>query len=144
MKTHLSLATTDVAKSVEFYKTLLDALPAKSFDDYALFVTENPGLELALDRRSRSATDEHEHYGLAVETVAEVELAAGRLAAAGYPTDVERGELCCYAKQTKVWTSDPDGRRWEVYAVFEESEQRDASASGCCTDEDAHAASCCA
>jgi len=47
MKTHLSFATTDIAKSVEFYSILLDAKPAKLLNDYALFVTEQPGLELA-------------------------------------------------------------------------------------------------
>ena len=144
MKTHMSFATSDIARSVDFYQTLLGAAPAKSFDDYALFVTDDPGLELALDRRARSAAGENEHYGLAVESVDEVERAIDRLTAAGHPIDVERDELCCYAKQTKVWASDPDGRRWEVYAVLEESDERDGSPSGCCSDDDAAAATCCA
>lgn len=48
MKTHLNLATTDLEKSVAFYSTLLDAKPAKLLNDYALFITEQPGMELAL------------------------------------------------------------------------------------------------
>jgi hypothetical protein len=33
-------------------------------------------------------------------------------------TDVEDGVSCCYAVQDKVWVSDPDGARWEVYTVL--------------------------
>jgi len=49
MKMHLSLATRDIDASVAFYATLLGAEPAKKLVDYALFVTERPSLELALD-----------------------------------------------------------------------------------------------
>jgi catechol 2,3-dioxygenase-like lactoylglutathione lyase family enzyme len=44
MKMHLNLATRDLDASVAFYRTLLLAEPAKHFADYALFVTEEPGL----------------------------------------------------------------------------------------------------
>ena len=133
MKTHMSFATRDIAQSVAFYTTLLGAEPAKSFDDYALFVTEDPGLELSLDKRACLAAGENEHYGLAVESVAQVERAIDRLTAARLPIDVERDELCCYAKQTKVWTTDPDGRRWEVYTVHEDTEARDDASETCCS-----------
>lgn len=131
MKTHINLATGDLTKSISFYSTLLDAKPRKSLDDYALFVTDDPGLELALDRRPQTRAGDAEHYGIAVESTDAVERAITRLTAAGLPVDVERDEVCCYAKQTKVWASDPDGRRWEVYAVLEETEQREAA--DCCT-----------
>lgn len=125
MKTHINLATRDLEKSVSFYSTLLDARPFKSLGDYALFVTDDPGLELALDVSARARAGEAEHYGIAVESPAAVDSAIARLTAAGLPVDIERDEVCCYAKQTKVWTSDPEGRRWEVYAVLEETEQRE-------------------
>ncbi|HYK54684.1 MAG TPA: ArsI/CadI family heavy metal resistance metalloenzyme [Candidatus Eremiobacteraceae bacterium] len=140
MKTHMNFATRDLAKSVDFYKTLLDAQPLKSLDDYALFVTDDPGLELALDL-NRKATPGHEHYGLVVDSTAEVDRAAARLSEAGLAIDLEREEVCCYAKQTKVWATDPDGRRWEVYTVLEETEQRDAS--DCCSDDCTTNEACC-
>jgi hypothetical protein len=31
---------------------------------------------------------------------------------------------------TKVWASDPDGRRWEIYIVLADTEERDEM---CCT-----------
>ena len=49
MKMHLNLATRDLDASVAFYSTLLGATPAKKLADYALFITGQPGLELALD-----------------------------------------------------------------------------------------------
>jgi hypothetical protein len=39
MKTHLSLAASDLGRSISFYSKLLDAEPAKRLPDYALFIT---------------------------------------------------------------------------------------------------------
>jgi len=129
MKTHLNLGTRDLEKSVSFYRTLLNAEPAKKFDDYALFLTDEPALELALDANAAAKVSESAHYGVVVESAEVVDAAIARLQAAGVATDIEREETCCYAAQTKVWAADPDGRRWEVYTVHEDTEQRD----DCCS-----------
>lgn len=93
MKTHISLHTTDLERRVAFYTTLLDVSPMKRYDDYALFITEKPGLELALN------------YGIAVSSSDAVDAAIARLQAAGLPTDIEvavleevaenEGSSCC-------------------------------------------------
>jgi hypothetical protein len=45
-----------------------------------------------------------------------------RLADAGLVSIVERAATCCYAKQDKFWAEGaPNGERWEVYAVLEDS-----------------------
>jgi catechol 2,3-dioxygenase-like lactoylglutathione lyase family enzyme len=135
MKMHLNLATADLEKSVSFYSTLLGAAPVKHFDDYALFITEQPGLELALDINRNARIGESAHYGVVVESTQHVDDAIARLRGANYPIDVEREETCCYAVQTKVWASDPDGRRWEVYTVHEDvvpETQEDACSSCHC------------
>ena len=75
-----------------------------------------------------------EHFGIVVESAEDVEAQLDRLEAAGYPVDVEREETCCYANQTKVWASDPEGRRWETYVVHEDTEERDDEDTSCCTD----------
>ncbi len=126
MKMHLNLATADLEASVAFYGTLLQAQPAKHHADYALFVTEEPALELALDHRPGVAVREGAHYGVAVDRPEGVDAAIGRLRAAGYRIDVESGETCCYAEQNKVWATDPDGRRWETYYVLAETRPRAA------------------
>jgi|SRR5579884_855461 len=133
MKTHLNLHTTDLGRSVSFYRTLLNAEPQKHFDDYALFITHDPGLELALDRTSTVRVDASSHFGVVVDSSDAVDAAIARFRQAGFPTEVEREETCCYAKQTKVWSSDPDGRRWEVYTVIEDTDERDECGTACCS-----------
>jgi catechol 2,3-dioxygenase-like lactoylglutathione lyase family enzyme len=132
MKMHLNLATRDLDASVAFYRTLLLAEPAKHYSDYALFVTDEPGLELALDLDPATEVREGAHYGVVVATAAEVDATTARFQAAGYPVDIEREETCCYAVQNKVWATDPDGRRWETYVVLAETEERDNEAPACC------------
>jgi catechol 2,3-dioxygenase-like lactoylglutathione lyase family enzyme len=140
MKTHLNLATSNLDASVSFYATLLDARPAKRFSDYALFITENPGMELALDLRESVAPSKDAHYGIYVETPNDVERAIDRLKQAGLVASIEREQTCCYANQSKVWTIDPDGRPWEVYTVHEDVDEADRSEAGCCG---SNAAACC-
>ncbi len=132
MKTHLNLATRDLDASVAFYRTLLQAEPIKRFADYALFVTEDPGLELALDADPSANVAEGAHYGIVVDDAAAVDAAIARFRTAGHTVAVEAG-TCCYAVQNKLWATDPDGRRWETYFVVAESEARDADATSCCT-----------
>ena len=143
MKMHLNLATRDLDASVAFYSTLLGATPAKVLPDYALFITEQPGLELALDLDTDAQAGRGQHFGIVVESV---DAQIARLQAAGHAVDIEREETCCYATQTKVWASDPEGRRWETYVVHEDTENRDNEDTTCCRTEAAVAAgeTCCA
>ena len=143
MKTHLNLATTDLAKSVQFYSTLLDAKPTKMLSDYALFITERPGLELALDLRSSVSPTNDTHYGICVDSIEDVERAIARLQRLGLASSIEREETCCYANQTKVWAIDPAGRRWEIYVVHEDAEERDDAGATCCTTATDGSRSCC-
>jgi catechol 2,3-dioxygenase-like lactoylglutathione lyase family enzyme len=128
MKMHLNFATRDLDASVAFYRTLLVAEPAKHFADYALFVTDRPGLELALDLDPTASAGKGAHYGVAVPSSTDVDAAIARFESAGYPVDIEREETCCYAVQNKVWATDPDGRRWETYHVVAETDERES----CC------------
>ena len=143
MKTHLNFATTDLEKSVAFYSTLLDARPAKVRRDYALFITDQPGLELALDLSASVLASRDAHYGVYVETVEDVERAIGRLERAGLASSGEREETCCYANQTKVWAIDPEGRRWEIYTVHEDAVERDGDTTSCCGSLPDNAGACC-
>lgn len=147
MKMHLNLATRDLDRSVAFYSTLLSAKPVKQLSDYALFITENPGLELALDLDLDADTQagHGQHFGIVVDSAEAVDAQIERLQSSGYAVDVEREETCCYAVQTKVWASDPEGRRWETYVVHEESDARDDEETTCCRTESAvtAGATCC-
>lgn len=142
MKTHLNLATTNLAESVKFYSTLLNVQPVKILKDYALFITDEPGLELALDLSEKVSPTRDIHFGVFVESADDVERAVARLSSAGLVASVEREETCCYANQTKVWAIDPEGRRWEVYTVHEDTQERDSEDTTCCAS-DGEQRSCC-
>ena len=130
---HLNLATRNIDAGVAFYSSLLGARPVKHFDDYALFIIEDPGLELALDLDAGATAPEGQHFGIVVSSAEAVEAQIERLHVAGYDTDIEREEVCCYANQTKVWASDPEGRRWETYVVHADTDDRDEEDASCCS-----------
>jgi catechol 2,3-dioxygenase-like lactoylglutathione lyase family enzyme len=144
-KTHLSLRTRDLKRGVDFYAVLLDAKPVKQLEDYALFITDEPGLELALSPDPHVEPDTTMHFGIAAQQAEAVDQAIARLKAAGFPHDIESEKICCYARQNKVWATDPDGRRWEVYYVIEETAARMDADSTCCTGEGdtPESATCC-
>jgi catechol 2,3-dioxygenase-like lactoylglutathione lyase family enzyme len=134
MKMHLNLATRDLDASVSFYRTLLATEPTKHYADYALFLTGDPGLELALDLDPATTASDATHYGVVVDTPDAVDAAIARFRSAGHAVDIETEETCCYAVQNKVWATDPDGRRWETYFVLEETPERDGTATCCASD----------
>jgi predicted enzyme related to lactoylglutathione lyase len=144
VKTHLNLATTDLTKSIQFYSILLDAEPKRVLPDYALFVTQEPALELALDLAESVSATADAHFGICMETVDDVDHAIGRLQSAGIAASIEREQTCCYANQSKVWAVDPMGRRWEIYTVHAEAQERDGADSTGCTDADGARNACCA
>lgn len=97
-----------------------------------MFLTEDPALELALDADPNARVVEGAHYGVVIEKLEDVDAATARLRAAGHTVDVEMDETCCYAVQNKVWSTDPDGRRWETYFLIADTEGRDNEDTTCC------------
>lgn len=143
MKTfHLSLDVPDLDAAVTFYRHLFGLNPAKRRPGYAKFELADPPVALALQESGRARLS---HLGIRVASTGEVEAASRRLAASGLVTLDERDTVCCYARQDKVWVSDPAGHRWEVYTVLDDAPdegeheaERPAGAAACC------AADCCA
>ena len=52
-----------------------------------------------------------------MQSTAAVREAAERLKAEGLATFEEKNTDCCYALQDKVWVTDPNGYKWEVFVV---------------------------
>jgi hypothetical protein len=123
---------------------LLDAEPKRELPDYALFVTEKPAPELALDLAQSVSITTDAHYGICMESPADLNHAVNRLQSAGIAMSIEREQICCYASQSKVGTVDPTGRRWEVYAVHAEADERGAADAACRIDAEGSHSSCCA
>lgn len=117
-KTHVALKVTDLDRSIAFYQALFDLAPVKHKPDYAKFDIENPGLNLTLN--VSDSIDVHgslSHLGIQVDSTEAVQDAIARLQSAGLVTVEEHNTDCCYALQDKVWASDPDGNRWEIFVV---------------------------
>jgi predicted lactoylglutathione lyase len=55
--------------------------------------------------------------GVQVESIEEVNASIQRFAEAGLNLFTEENTNCCYALQDKVWVTDPDGNKWEVFVV---------------------------
>lgn len=118
LKPHVSLKVSNLEKSVAFYRAMLGLEPVKYKADYAKFDSDNPPLNLTLEASSGiNPGGTLSHLGLQVESSADVREEIARFQQAGLATFEEKDRDCCYALQDKVWVTDPDGTRWEVFAV---------------------------
>ena len=117
-KTHVALRVKDLSQSLAFNQTLFDLKPIKHKMDYAKFDVENPGLNLTLnvggDSSDRGTLS---HLGIQVDSSEAVEAAIARFKTVGLATFEEKDTDCCYALQDKVWVTDPDNNRWEIFVV---------------------------
>lgn len=117
-KTHVALRTTDLNRSIAFYRAMFGAEPVKHKPDYAKFDLENPGLNLTLNVSDAvAAHGALSHLGIQVDSSEAVRAAIARFKAAGLATFEEHDTDCCYALQDKVWVTDPDGMSWEIFVV---------------------------
>jgi catechol 2,3-dioxygenase-like lactoylglutathione lyase family enzyme len=118
---HVSLDVSDVARSVQFYEAFFGVPAHKRRPGYANFDLQEPPLKLALQQGHGSAgKGALNHLGIQVVTRAQVDAARLRLMAAGVATFDEGDTVCCYARQDKLWATDPDGNRWEVYFLLDD------------------------
>jgi len=120
VKVHVALNTPRFDESVRFYRTFLGLEPVKLKPGYAKFDVAEPGLNLTLNASNRidsPVAGALNHLGIQVASTEAVKEAAGRLKAEGLATFEEENTDCCYALQDKVWVTDPNGYRWEVFVV---------------------------
>lgn len=135
-KTHLSLNVSDVERSTAFYEAFFGVPAHKQRPGYANFDLDRPALKLALQQNPACCGGSLNHLGIQVSSTAEVLAARDRLKAAGLATFDENDTTCCHAKQDKVWATDPDGNKWEVYVVLDDMLDEDDHED----DHDLHAA----
>jgi catechol 2,3-dioxygenase-like lactoylglutathione lyase family enzyme len=120
-RVQLALNVNDLAESVAFYTKLFGTGPAKVRPGYANFAIAEPPLKLVLLENPGQGGSLN-HLGVEVADTGTVEAEQTRLAQAGLAAVEERDTTCCYARQDKFWvTGTPDGERWEIYTVLQDS-----------------------
>jgi len=117
MKVHVALNTPRFDESVRFYRTFLGLEPVKLKPGYAKFDVLEPALNLTLNASPEVSAGALNHLGIQVASTAAVKAAAVRLQTEGLATFEEEDVDCCYALQDKIWVTDPNGYRWEVFVV---------------------------
>ena len=119
MRPHLSLNVRNVPESLIFYEKVFGVRPQKSTTDYAKFDLQAPALNFALVA-SPTAISRVNHLGIEVDSVEDLATWKARLQETGILEKVEDNLACCFARQDKLWFSDPDGNAWEVFLVLEQ------------------------
>jgi protein-tyrosine-phosphatase/catechol 2,3-dioxygenase-like lactoylglutathione lyase family enzyme len=144
----VSLNVASVAGSIDFYRAFFGVEPVKVRPDYAKFDLVDPPLNLTMNQRPPSQDGEHgrlSHLGIQVDGHEGVEAARQRLIAAGLLALDEEDTVCCYARQDKVWATDPDGNHWEVFFVMEADVASGSFTGDACGEpvEEAKSEACC-
>lgn len=120
-RVQLALNVTDVDAAVAFYTKAFGVEPNKRRPGYANFAIAEPPLKLVLIESSEGGTINH--LGVEVGDATAVNTATKAFVDAGLTTFEEQGVECCYAKQDKVFVTDPDGAEWEWYTVLDDAPQ---------------------
>ena len=132
MRPHLSLDVRDVPKSVAFYQKVFGVAPQKHRADYAKFDLTAPALSLSLVS-ARGAVSAVNHLGIEVDSPEAMAAWRQRLQAGGILEKVEDNIACCFARQDKLWSTDPDGNAWEIFTVHEQlAVDGPLANTGCC------------
>lgn len=129
MRTHISLNVKNVADSVAFYQKVFGVKPQKQNATYAKFDLQEPPLNFAM-QSGAGEISRVSHFGIEVDSTDEMLQWQKRLTELGLVKLVESDTKCCFARQDKVWFSDPDGNAWEVFFVREQLPVVEAPA--CC------------
>ena len=117
-KVHVALNVNDFDQSVQFYRAMFGLEPVKLKPGYAKFDVSEPALNLTLNYsgpvKDLGALN---HLGVQVNSTEAVLQAKERLHNRGLAIFDEMGTDCCYALQDKIWVTDPNGYRWEIFVV---------------------------
>jgi catechol 2,3-dioxygenase-like lactoylglutathione lyase family enzyme len=115
MRVHISLNISSLERSLPFYSALFGQEASKTREAYANFRPEQPPIHLALMESGKETGGGVSHLGIELPSAEALQDWKQRLEASGVAFDIEDKALCCYAQADKLWISDPDGYRWEVW-----------------------------
>lgn len=140
MRPHISLDVKHVPTSVAFYQKIFGVPPQKQTEDYAKFDLTQPALNLSVVSTGGKPSEVN-HLGIEVDSAEEMAAWQRRLVEQGLLDRVEENRACCFARQDKLWFTDPDGNPWEIFFVHEQLPlSGPLAATGCCVPKAAGAA----
>ena len=117
LKAHIAIHVRNVQRSIEFYRKLFGIEPSKVRKGYAKFDVANPALNFTLNEVPFGERGALSHLGIQVASSGDVVSVRDRWIRQGLITRYEMRTECCYALQDKVWVTDPNGYKWEVFVV---------------------------
>ncbi|MBX3587699.1 MAG: glyoxalase/bleomycin resistance/dioxygenase family protein [Ramlibacter sp.] len=131
---HVHVHVDDLAKNIAFYSAMFDQPPARTENDYAKWMLEDPPVNFAISTRGdKPGVD---HLGIQVGSPEELAALKGRAARADMALLDEGETTCCYARSDKYWLTDPQGIAWEQFQTLDTipvfSEARPATAAAAC------------
>ena len=115
---HISLSVRSIDKSTQFYAQLFGREPSKVRPGYAKCQLESPPLNLSLLESTAAVAAPGAHFGIQLADTSDVMRSTRRLDELGLTSMKEEKTVCCYSEQDKVWATDPDGNRWELFAAL--------------------------
>lgn len=133
MRMQLALNVDDIEQAIDYYGKLFGVAVNKREPGYANFVVDSHNLKLVLFEAPGS--ERLNHVGFEVFEDADVAEVAEGMAARSVLAERQEEEVCCYARQNKAISYDPQGLMWEWYRVLEDSPTffEEASDPGCCS-----------
>ena len=119
MRIQLALNVDNLDRAIDYYSAVFGVGVNKREPGYANFVVQNPPLKLVLFEAP--GAERLNHVGFELFDDAPIDAMAKRLEDAGLLTEHQQAEVCCYARQNKAISHDPQGLMWEWYRVLEDS-----------------------
>jgi catechol 2,3-dioxygenase-like lactoylglutathione lyase family enzyme len=116
MRVHVSIPVKDLDKSIRFYRRLFASEPSKVKSDYANFRLDEPPIHLSMiEHRDAPAGPLGQHFGIELPDLGTLQNWRVRTEEKNFGVFEEPQAKCCYAQGEKLWLTDPDGYRWEVW-----------------------------
>jgi len=133
MRMQLALNVDDLEAAIDYYGKLFGVGLNKREPGYANFVVDSHNLKLVLFEAP--GAERLNHVGFEVFDDADVDQVAGRLADETLLAEKQEAEVCCFARQNKAISYDPQGLMWEWYRVLEDSPTFFEEGGSCCGSE---------
>lgn len=113
---HISFPVRELDDSIDFYGRLFGSAPSKLKSDYANFRLDEPPIHLSMVASDHPpAAPGRQHFGVELLDRETLEAWRQRVEVMDLEALEEPEAQCCYAKADKLWLTDPDGHRWEIW-----------------------------